>query len=189
MPCRLPALAALLTIALATTGCAQPRPATARGMGWLRPEVEGLGRGRLSLRVQQTVPPPALRLLDLQQLDWDTARAWLSNDRAGFETRRARATALVDATTNVRSAALAFDDLTPSEGYTLVLRLYRGGDEAAFDTDTGTDPAHEAPAMIASGTLAGFPIRAGMNQAALALTLAQGGAFSVAVDEPATVAN
>jgi hypothetical protein len=155
-------------------------------MSWLRPEVEAVGRGRLRLQLQQAPARPALRLLEVQQLDWDTARAWLSNDRTGFEPRRLRATAIVSPETNTRSATLAFDDLTPGDGYTLVLRLYRGGDDPAFDTETGLEAAQEAPGMIASGTVSDLAIRAGVNQAALALSLSQGGRFAVAVDEPAT---
>jgi hypothetical protein len=157
-------------------------------MAWLRPEVEALGRGRLRLQLQQAPALQALRLLAVQQLDWDTARAWLSNARAGFEPRRVRATAIVAPDTNARSATLSFDDLTPGDGYTLVLRLYRGGDDANFDTDTGLEVAQEAPAMIASGTLDDLAIRSGMNQAAMALSLSDGGRFDVTVDEPATVA-
>ncbi|MEB3327952.1 MAG: hypothetical protein VKQ33_01835 [Candidatus Sericytochromatia bacterium] len=186
MPRPRAALACLALVALATGACDTPRPTATRGMTWLRPEGEASGRGRLRMQVQQALGRPAWRLLEVQQLDWDTARAWLSNARAGFAPRRLRATAVVSPSTNTRSATLAFDDLTPGEGYTLVLRLYRGGDAAAFDTETGLEAAQEAPGMIASGTLSDFPIRAGLNQVALALTLADGGRFAVTVDEPAT---
>ncbi|MEB3222620.1 MAG: hypothetical protein VKS61_11130 [Candidatus Sericytochromatia bacterium] len=194
----------MLAATLLLMGC-QAAPGTLRPIKALRPEIETAaprpGALRMMLRQEAVTPAMAARfgLLDVQQLDWDTVRVWLSNardvdsGRPGFVTRRLRGTAVVDNATNVRSSSLIFDDLTPSDGYSLLVRLYRGGNQDKFDTYSGSDTenggVHNSPEMIASGTSTDFEIRSGANTVNVSLTLSQGGTFNVSIDEPATTAN
>ncbi|MEB3329463.1 MAG: hypothetical protein VKQ33_09555 [Candidatus Sericytochromatia bacterium] len=191
---------AVLAATLLLMGC-QAAPPSLRPIKALRPEIEKAapraGALRMMLRQQAVTPAMAARfgLLDVQQLDWDTVRVWLSNSRdgdsgrPGFFTRRLRGTAVVDNATNERTSSLIFDDLTPSDGYSLLVRLYRGGDQPKFDTYAGTEAVHDSPEMIASGTSTDFEIRSGGNTVNVALTLSTGGRFNVTIDEPATTAN
>jgi hypothetical protein len=185
---------AVLAATLLLMGC-QAAPPSLRPIKALRPEIETAaprpGALRMMVRQQAITPAMATRfgLLDVQQLDWDTVRAWLSNQREGFEPRRLKGTAVVDTSTNERTSSLLFDDLTPGEGYTMLVRLYRGGEQSRFDTYDGSEGVHSAPEMIASGTSAVFPIRSGANSVNVSLTLSTGGRFEVDVDEPATTVN
>jgi hypothetical protein len=191
---------AVLAATLLLMGC-QAAPPSLRPIKALRPEVEAAAprSGALRMMVRQDAITPAMAarfgLLDVQQLDWDTVRVWLSNSRdgdsgrPGFFTRRLRGTAVVDNATNQRTSSLIFDDLTPSDGYSILVRLYRGGDQTKFDTYAGTEAVHDSPEMIASGTSTDFEIRSGGNTVNVALTLSTGGRFNVTIDEPATTAN
>jgi hypothetical protein len=187
---------AVLAATLLLMGC-QAAPPSLRPIKALRPEIETAaprpGALRMMVRQEAITPAQAARfgLLDVQQLDWDTVRVWLSNSRDGFVTRRLRGTAVVDQNTNQRYSSLLFDDLTPGEGYQLILRLYRGGNVETFDNDPeGTATVQdESPQMIASGTSNVFAIRSGPNTANVTLTLSEGGRFNVDVDEPATTVN
>lgn len=191
---------AILAATLLLMGC-QAAPPPSRPIQALRPELNAAaprqGALRMKLRQQAITPALAARfgLLDVQQLDWDTVRVWLSNERdgdsgrPGFVTRRLTAMGDVDPVTNERTATLIFDDLTPSDGYRLLVRLYRGGQQDKFNTYSGYEVVHDSPEMIASGATNDFDIRSGANTVNVALTLSNGGKFDVDIDEPATTVN
>jgi hypothetical protein len=192
---------AVLAATLLLMGC-QAAPPSLRPIKALRPEIETVAPrpGALRMMVRQEAITPAMAarfgLLDVQQLDWDTVRVWLANSRdgdsgrPGFVTRRLRGFAIVDNATNVRTSSLIFDDLTPSDGYSIFVRLYRGGDQVKFDTAEATATIQDtSPEMIASGSSTDFQIRSGANTVNVSLTLSPGGRFNVSVDEPATTVN
>lgn len=191
-------IARRIKVALAATtlilGC-QAAPPSMRPITALAPElVAGAPRStqlRMMLREKDVreVLERRYGLQQFQQIDWDMVRVWLSNSRAGFVTRMEKASPTLDLTTNTRAASLLFDNLTPGGNYSVVLYLYRNGDQNQFDTAEASDAIHVPPELIASGTNTDFTIRSGQNNINVVVRLIEnGGELTVDVEDPATPA-
>ncbi|MEB3197816.1 MAG: hypothetical protein VKP62_11490 [Candidatus Sericytochromatia bacterium] len=184
----------LLATTLLVMGC-QAAPPSTRPIRALAPELNQGAQRATSLRMllrQKDVQAAFAKkygLQQMQQIDWDMVRVWLSNSRDGFVTRMEKASPTLDSTTNTRTAALLFDNLTPGDGYGLVLYLYRNGDQSRFDTAEASAVLDIGPEVIASGSNPSFALRTGLNNINVNVTLtAPGGDFDVNVEDPATPA-